>query len=221
MEIALPLFSTYYVCKYLKQSRCVRFSFSIDYGAEKCFLLVGHLHYYFLKLLLFPNLSLGKTVSGPSHPKERLGAGRHSLEYVKWSNVISWHPFSHKENVNHNLKFSFRLLRTRMQHKNIILWVLWFFFFFWVKVNAILLNSTFILYLMFRHKAFHKQYTQWGLLWWIQRKKKKMGFKSPNPLTNLLIQSPASCNEHWLCEQDLLCCWPDSSFLLSVFLSSA
>ena len=55
-----------------KQSHCVRFSFSIDYGAEECFLLVGHLHYYFLKLLLSSNLSLGKTVSGASHPKERL-----------------------------------------------------------------------------------------------------------------------------------------------------
>lgn len=132
-KLRCHFFSTYYVCKYLKQSRCVRFSFSIDYGAEKMFLLVGHLHYYFLKLLLFPNLSLGKTVSGPSHPKERLGAGRHSFRVCR-NGLMSSHdiPPAQRE-CKSQPEILIQVTQNRMQHKNIILWVLWFFFSFELK----------------------------------------------------------------------------------------
>lgn len=53
------------------------------------------------------------------------------------------------------------------------------------------------------------------------KKKKKMGFKSPNPLTNLLIQSPASVMNTGSVSR--ICCAADQipASLLSVFLSSA
>lgn len=51
------------------------------------------------------------------------------------------------------------------------------FLYFLLKVNSIFLNSTSISYLMFRHKTFCKQYTQWGPLWEIKRKRKKGGIQ--------------------------------------------
>ena len=90
------------------------------------------------------------------------------------------------------------------------------------KVYSILLNATFMFYLMFRHETFHNRFTQWKLLWRIKKGKgKKMTFKSPNPLTNLLIHQPVSCNECSQCEQDLLCSRISLLLGFSLTLSSA
>lgn len=115
----------------------------------------------------FPKTFLGKSYfrNFPCKGIKQNACRTHSLKCVKWSEVISCHTFLHKENVNQNLKFLFNLLGTRMHIRTLYSESCGFFFFsFLLRVSSILLNSTFIFYIMFRCKTFFKQYAQWGLL---------------------------------------------------------
>lgn len=140
------------------------------------FLMCWSLAFLLLKLPIFPKQSLGKAVSETSHLKGLFC--RAWAELIKVCEMVWGHLLTH--------------FLTQRQCKSKLEILIWFppsqnaqrtlysescgnFFSFLLKVNSIFLNSTSISYLMFRHKTFHKQYTQWGPLWEIKKEKEKRG----------------------------------------------
>lgn len=135
------------------------------------------LAFLLLKLPIFPKQSLGKAVSGTSQLKGlwcRVWA-----ELIKVCEMVWGHLLTHfltQRQCKSKPEILIQFLPNQNTQRTLYSESCGNFFFpFLLKVNSIFLNSTSISYIMFRHKTFHKQYTQWGPLWDIKKEKKERG----------------------------------------------
>lgn len=166
------------------------------------------------EIAIFPEQSLGKTVFG-NFPAEGTMDGVWA-ELIKVCETVWGHLLTHfltQRQCKSKPETLIRFPPNQNTQRTLYSESVGIFFSFLLKVNSIFLNSTSISYLMFRHKTFVNNIHNEGHCE-ILKKKRKWGFKSLNPLTNLLIHPPVlGSDECSLCDQGLLCCSLESHFL--------
>lgn len=148
IEICCHFFFRLSIFETFKTDSSFKIFFLYSLASRRVFLFVGHWHSYFFELPLFPKHSLENADSRASHPKRgcRVIAELIKVCEMVWGHLMTL--FLTQRECKWKLEILIQFTQNHNAHKNIILRVLWVFFFFsfQYRMNSILLNSTFIVY---------------------------------------------------------------------------